>query len=1107
LGETILHKYLAAILVIFITTSLLTSVIINQLGFWENNSVEDNEEIMNQNPNFLHNKIPNMEEEDKNLDVPLEIENNENIELPVDLKNKKIDPQVLQNLNLIGGYFTENRGQVGNDSVRYYIHGAGVWFLDDGVVFEHKEEIKSDSPQSTVYSPESRLTTDDWRLMTENGMSESVEYRSVVIKLEFVKVNDVRPVGKDRLSWNNNYFYGNDSSKWCTGVPNFGEVWYENIYDNIDLRYYTNEKGLKYDFIVHPGGEPSDIIFRINGIEELYLNTDKNLIMRTKVGNIIDANLFIYQQFEGREKQIPGKFNILNNNEYNFEIIEEYNRNITLIIDPELVYSSYIGGSSHDYLSFIEIDSNNNIILSGQTQSNNFPITKGSYDSSFNGMSDIFIIKLNPNCSSLIFATYIGGKNSEKFGRFDQDSNENIIIAIETRSSDFPTSLGSYDTSFNGGNGDCAIVKLHKNGSKLLFSTFIGGKRHEIPYSVEIDSKENIYVTGSTSSSNFPITNGSFDCTYNDGLGSYDGYIVKLNSNGTKILNATFIGGLGLDYCFDIELDLTGNIYINGATTAKNFPTTIGAFDRTHNGYHDFFICKFDDKLSKPVYSTYLGGNQTDCESFIKLDSKGCIYLTGETASPNFPVTKGGYDQSHNGKDDAVILKLDQNGSKLIFSTFIGGADNERGCGIAFDYNNDILLTGYTSSKNFPTTFDAYDTTYNNGTYKGDGFLLMLSQNGSNLSYSTYIGGSNDDPLGFMVLSKDNRNLFITGWSNSSNFPTTKTAFDQTYNGNRDCILLIMKLSKVNSPPIINSFKATPALEGSKVIFTVNTIDPDNDSLTYSFDFQNDSIFDYVGKNNTVSFIWGDDHNGTATVKVSDGNLSTKANTSVIVYNVAPKLQVKVSLKNQSTDNILANLSVRIAGEKWHDVKIELFKNRTMVTNGALVRYPGSPNEQMLHFRNQTINSSSNWTAILRYTPDNDPVNGKPNGATPCWVILNQSNGKQIKMHHTFNVKHTDTHVWVVNLSAALPYNGNSSGRNATFSITVFDPGADDITLYLDFGDGINITRFYPNPNSTFPVRINATFTHVYSGKGPFTVTMIARDDDGGVTMQKITVY
>jgi len=420
---------------------------------------------------------------------------------------------------------------------------------------------------------------------------------------------------------------------------------------------------------------------------------------------------------------------------------------------------------------------------------------------------------------------------------------------------------------------------------------------------------------------------------------------------------------------------------------------------------------------------------------------------------------------------------------------------------------------------------------------------------------------------------------------------------------------MTFNMRAILTPTLNISFTASEAQEGSKVILIVNTNYSKNTSLTYSFDFQNDGIFDYIGKNNTTSFVWGDDYKGTAVVKVSDGNLSIKANTTVIVTNAQPKIKpfgpiivdeghsfnvttnasdpgsddlnftwkleigptisniyynnklnpdlfpspdgiypflvndsinytlsddgiynitltvtdddglnsvykTKVIVKNvaptvnlkviSNKTNYDAKLTIRIAGEKWHDVKVELYKNGTEITNGSLTRYPGSPNEQMLNFLNFTLNPSELFTTIIRYTPNDDPVNGKPNGATPCWVILKLSNGKLIKLHHTFKVKHKDTHTWRVNLTEMLSSSGNST--NVCLSITAFDPGADNFTFYLDYGDGTNITKFYPNKNQTYPVMINITLIHNYISHGKLTITLIAKDDDDGITIIKFSI-
>jgi predicted GH43/DUF377 family glycosyl hydrolase len=278
-------------------------------------------------------------------------------------------------------------------------------------------------------------------------------------------------------------------------------------------------------------------------------------------------------------------------------------------------------------------------------------------------------------------------------------------------------------------------------------------------------------------------------------------------------------------------------------------------------------------------------------------------------------------------------------------------------------------------------------------------------------------------------------------------------------------------------------------------------------NYTYCWDLNNDSIFDTSWSTSTeVNLTKFDDFNGTVCIQVKDNFGRTElAYANIIFNNTSPTVSLNVSYESVR-DNITGNLSIRIAGEKWHDVRVELLKNNKSVDNGTLVRYPGSPNQQMLHFHNQTIDSSANWTVVLRYTPEDDPINGQPNGATPCWVILNLSNGSRIKIHHTFNMKHNDTYLWVVNLNELFSNNTTSSGYKANFTAEIFDPGADNITVHWDFGDGTNRTTQYPNTNYTHPVQIIENTTFQYSSAGTYTVILTVMDDDGGVTVIKYEI-
>ena len=466
--------------------------------------------------------------------------------------------------------FTENRGQLDNDEVRFYEQGGCVWFTDDGVWFKIKEKLSINNQQFTVHSQESRLPTEDWR-------QETSEYKRVILKQEFMGANQVRPEGRERLSWNSNFFYGNNSSKWCTEVPNYREIYYEELYYGIDLRYYTNGKSLKYDFIIHPGADATQIRLRYKGAEGLEIDKLGTLIIKTSVEDILDGELFIYQNYEGVRNRINGKFTKLDDLEYGFEILDDYDVSKVVVIDPALQYSTYIGGSSIDIGYGIAVDTAGNSYITGLTKSSNFPTTTGAYDTSFNwGSDDVFVVKLNYNGSQVIYSTFVGS------GRFDQgydiavDSTGNAYVTGSTKSSGFPTTPGAYDTigcSF----WDVFVFKLNSTGSNLLYSTYVHGSAGEdIGQSIKVDSNGNAFVTGYTSSSDFPFTAGAYDTLHN---GGNDIFVFKLNQTGQTLIYSTFIGAIGNDFGYDITIDSQGNAFVTGTTLSSTFPNTTEAYD------------------------------------------------------------------------------------------------------------------------------------------------------------------------------------------------------------------------------------------------------------------------------------------------------------------------------------------------------------------------------------------------------------------------------------------------------------------------------------------------------------------------------------------------
>jgi PKD repeat protein len=300
----------------------------------------------------------------------------------------------------------------------------------------------------------------------------------------------------------------------------------------------------------------------------------------------------------------------------------------------------------------------------------------------------------------------------------------------------------------------------------------------------------------------------------------------------------------------------------------------------------------------------------------------------------------------------------------------------------------------------------------------------------------------------------------------------------------------------VNVPPIADAGDNKEGYEVSTFTFNGSFYDPGaGDTHTFEWDFDYDGVnFDVDSTGQTATHTWTDDFDGLIALRVTDDDGGSDIDTAqVLVKNVAPTVTLEVL-------PIEVNAFLRIAGEKWHDVSIELFEDGVLIANGTLVRYPGSPDEQMLDLSGIQFDYLKRYTATVTYTPDDDPINGQPQGSNPCWIILNFSEGQELWIHHTFNVNHPDTYVWEVDLTAAILSHG------MTFEATAFDPGADELTFTWDFGDGTNGTSFHSNGNGTYPVQIVEIINHAFPGSGTYVVVLTVEDDDGGVGTASVTI-
>jgi hypothetical protein len=592
----------------------------------------------------------------------------------------------------------------------------------------------------------------------------------VSFPMEFQGSNKVIPVGEEPTGSVTNYIFGNVPERWRIGLADYAVLRYHEIYPGIDLIYRIQDGNMKYEFVVQPGADSNAILMRYSNANSIKISEDSVSVL--KDGQVMqDTGLWAYQHCTGLE-DVPCMFRSQDEFTVNFAV-GEYDRSQNLVIDPaiHLAYSTFLGGSTHDYGRAIAVEAGY-AYVTGYTSSSDFP-TANAYDSTFNGNIDCFVAKFATDGQSLVYSTYLGGSNSEYGYAIAVEAGYAYITGC-TSSSNFPTA-NAYDSTYNGGNEDCFVTKLATNGQSLVYSTFLGGSVYDCGYAIAVEAGC-AYIIGTTSSSNFPTIN-AYNSTCN---GAADCFVTKLATDGQSLVYSTFLGGSTNDYGRAIAVE-AGYAYITGYTESSDFPTA-NAYDSTFNGNIDCFVTKLATDGLSLVHSTYLGGSNIEYGYAIAVEA-GYAYVTGFTSSSDFP-TINAYDSTYNGNEDCFVTKLATDGQSLVYSTFLGGSTDDSGLAIAVEAGY-AYVTGYTSSSDFPTA-NAYDSTFNGNE---DCIVAKLTTDGQSLVYSTYLGGSNSD-YGFAIAVEAGC-AYITGSTSSSDFPTIN-AYDSTYNGGNECYIAVL---------------------------------------------------------------------------------------------------------------------------------------------------------------------------------------------------------------------------------------------------------------------------------------------------------------------------
>ncbi len=595
--------------------------------------------------------------------------------------------------------------------------------------------------------------------------------RGWVVKVRFAGAN-ASPVveGEGVSSARFNFLLGNDPSRWKAGLPSFDAVVYRDLWPGVDLRFTAVKGKLEYRASCRSGASMPLEPFVVEGATALVERSDGSIRIETPVGSLLLAR--------GAGESPSGERS-----------------------DPStLAWSTFLGGSGSDYGTNAAFDAASNPVVAGFSASTDFPVTPGAFQTTAGGDYDIYVAKLAPGGDALDWCTFIGGGGQDLPCEvcLDPTGSGDIFVTGKSESSDFPTTPGVYDRS-NNGDSDAILLRLSGDGSALRWSTFFGGTDYDRAGGLAVDPYGVPTIGGFAWSPDLPTTPGAYDTTFGGGWPAADAFVARFSADGSTLIWSTYLGGTtSWEFVEGMALDAAGNVIVGGPTMSSDFPTTPGAFDPSYNGGDwDGYAAKLTSSGSDLIWSTYLGGSGFDIPTALAREPvSGDILLTGQTWGLGFPTTLGAYDRTHNGDTDAFVTRFAPDGASLIWSTFIGGSSWEEAEGICLGAASDVWITGGTDSNNFPVTPDAYDTSAN-GTR--DGFVARLSSDGTSLLYGTYLGGATVD-WGYGIAVPVNGHPLVTGFTDSSGFPTTAGAFDTTFNGHEDAFVSSLNAGVIETP-------------------------------------------------------------------------------------------------------------------------------------------------------------------------------------------------------------------------------------------------------------------------------------------------------------------
>lgn len=662
-----------------------------------------------------------------------------------------------------------------------------VRFVPNRGQWEAAVQFRADVPGGTVsLRPDGLLYTfyDAQALADRHaGKRTAPTLRMHGVRVVFEGANpNVRPEGDLSDGLSRNYFLGSDPAHWASDVPGYGEVTYRNLYPGIDLRLFTHQASLKYEFRVRAGADPGLIRWRVEGADGISLDAGQ-LVMQTSLGEIREAKPYNYQEIGGESKPVVGGY-LLRDNQVSFNFSESYDARYPLVIDPQLIFSTFSGSVADNWGHTATYDAEGNLYSGGSAFGiGGFPATTGAYQLQGGGNWDVALLKFNPTGTRLLYATYLGGQHAEVPHSLIVNGAGELVLFGTTSSANFPTTATAYDRSFNGGsfvealsgmiypNGsDVFVAKLSADGRTLRGSTYFGGSGNDglnlnSPLQIRnygdayrgevvVGTNDDVYVGSVTRSRDSPAA-GTL-------AGLADVLTLRFSADLSQLKNAVLSGGLGYDAAYGLRVTPTGTVYLCGATTSQSWAglSTTGALKTTLGGPEDGFVLrlKFGSALgsTSDVRLSYLGTPDADAAQLIDLDSLQNVYVFGLSAAGRYPISAGVYANRGSGQ---FIQALNPNLTRSLFSTTIGSGRGTpdlvptaflvsecgnlyvSGWGGKINAETGSPVTAASSTRGLPVTPDGYRTTTDGSNF----YLMMLETGAKSLLYATFLGSTNTE--------------------------------------------------------------------------------------------------------------------------------------------------------------------------------------------------------------------------------------------------------------------------------------------------------------------------------------------------------------------------